>query len=84
MGIKTYYRLAYCPAGGKTRSNDLKLELPILGLIQSSNLGQSSSLRLWKWLANSSPIDGTALGQLSGKQFSPFMEMVSDHFMQPK
>jgi hypothetical protein len=32
--------------------------------------------RLWKWLASSSPIDGTALGQLSGKQFSPFMEMV--------
>jgi hypothetical protein len=32
--------------------------------------------RLWKWLASSSPIDGTALGQLSGKQFSLFMEMV--------
>jgi hypothetical protein len=32
--------------------------------------------RLWKWLASSSPIDGTALGQLSGKQFSPFIEMV--------
>jgi hypothetical protein len=32
--------------------------------------------RLWKWLVSSSPIDGAALGQLSGKQFSPFMEMV--------
>jgi hypothetical protein len=27
-------------------------------------------------LARSSPIDGTALGQLSGKQFCPFMGMV--------
>jgi hypothetical protein len=27
-------------------------------------------------LASSSPIDGTVLGQLLGKQFSPFMEMV--------
>jgi hypothetical protein len=32
--------------------------------------------RLWKWLASSSPIDGAALEPLSGKQFSPFMEMV--------
>jgi hypothetical protein len=38
------------------------------------------SYRLWKWLASSSPIYGTALGQFLGKQFSPFMEMVSKHF----
>jgi hypothetical protein len=39
--------------------------------------------RLWKWLASNSPIDEAALGQLSGKQFSAFMEMVSNRFRQP-
>jgi hypothetical protein len=33
------------------------------------------SYRLWKWLASSSPIYGTAPGQFSSKQFSPFMEL---------
>jgi hypothetical protein len=33
--------------------------------------------RLWKRLASSSPIYETALGQFSGEQFSPFMEMVT-------
>jgi hypothetical protein len=32
--------------------------------------------RLWKRLASNSVIYGTALGQLSEKQFSPFMGMV--------
>jgi hypothetical protein len=41
---------------------------------------EGSSHRLWKWLASSSSIYRTALGEFSGKQFSPFMEMVSKQF----
>jgi hypothetical protein len=38
-------------------------------------VGLAFASRLWKWLANSPPIYRTVLEQLSGKQFSPLMEM---------
>jgi hypothetical protein len=70
--ILNYSRLAFDARLWKWLASSSSLYGKALGSSQ-----ENSHHRLWKWLASSPPIYRTVLEQFSGKQSSPFMEMVS-------